>query len=244
VGLDGQTEILAEIDDLPGGLGWLPDGRLLMVSMTRRVLLVLTKQGFQPYADLHDLASFHCNDLVVDNRGNAYAGNFGFDLHGGKAQSPAELVFVGPDGSTRVVAQELIFPNGAVITPDGKTLIVAETFASRLTAFSITEDGSLTERRLWAPLGEANPDGICLDDEGAIWVAAPNLGQVLRVTEGGKVDRRLQPKGDPYACMLGGKESRTLFITSSETDNPEQARRQKSGRIEMVEVAVAGAGLP
>ncbi|RLW68781.1 MAG: hypothetical protein B6D71_12720, partial [gamma proteobacterium symbiont of Stewartia floridana] len=221
-----------ELDDLPGGLGWLPDGRLLVVSMTKRRILALTDQKLTLYADLHALASFHCNDLLVDPQGRCYAGNFGFDLHGGEAQAPAELILVDRDAKPQLAAEQLIFPNGCALSPDGKTLLVAETFASRITAFTVATDGSLSGRRVWADLNGAYPDGIALDSQQNLWVAAPNRSRLLLVKQGGEILREVIPVGDPYACMVGGAAGETLFITSSETDNPEEARRLRSGRIE------------
>ena len=209
--------------------------------MTRRRLLQLTDQGLSEYADLSSLAAFHCNDMVVDRQGRCYVGNFGYDLHAGAAQRPAELILVEADRRARVAADGLIFPNGCCITPDQHTLLVAETFASRITAFPLLADGSLGERRVWAQLGEAFPDGICLDREGRLWIAAPNLGQVLQLAEGGRILQRIQPEAAPYACMLGGDQGHTLFITSSESDDPQQAKQRRSGRIEQVSVDAAAA---
>jgi len=240
----GQAQCLLETEDLPGGLGWLPDGTPLVVGMTNRAVYRITDQGLALHADLSTLAAFHCNDMVVDGAGRAYVGNFGYDLHGGAAPSPADLVMIEPDGRARVAAQGLVFPNGSAITPDGTTFIVAETFASRLTAFRIRDDGSLSGRRVWVDLGNATPDGICLDAEGAVWVASPATGEVLRVAEGGAVSARIRPVGKPYACMLGGPERKTLFVLSSETDDPAKANVLRSGRVEFVEVGVPGAGLP
>ncbi|MEW8252525.1 MAG: gluconokinase, GntK/IdnK-type [Candidatus Thiodiazotropha sp.] len=233
---DGESETVAELDDLPGGLGWLPDGRLLVVSMTRRQLLVLEEGGLRPYADLSDLASFHCNDMLTDAQGRCYVGNFGYDLHAGAEQSPAELILVDTQGACSVVAREMIFPNGCALTPDGSTLLVAETFASRITAFDVEQDGGLINRRIWADLGSAYPDGICLDKDGLLWIAAPNQSCLLLVREGGEIVRTIKPMGSPYACMLGGDNSDRLFIASSETDDPESAKRQMSGRIEIMEI--------
>lgn len=243
-GPDGRVGVIAETDDLPGGLGWLPDGALLVVFMTGRKIMRLTDTGLEPYADLSGLASFHCNDMLVDARGRAYVGNFGYDLHGGADVSPAELILVDERGHPRVVADELIFPNGMVITPDQSTLIVAETFASRLTAFDIAPDGSLGNRRSWAELGDACPDGICLDADGAAWVASPVTNETIRVFEGGAVSARVHTLGTPYACMLGGPERRTLFVLTSETDDPERASELKSGRIEVTGVTVPASALP
>ncbi|MCU7796045.1 MAG: SMP-30/gluconolactonase/LRE family protein [Candidatus Thiodiazotropha sp. (ex Myrtea spinifera)] len=228
----GKSETVAALDDLPGGLGWLPDGRLLVVSMTKRQILVLEDAVLHPYADLSSLASFHCNDMTVDSKGRAYVGNFGFDLHGGETQRPAELILVDCNAEAKQVADGLIFPNGFTITQDGRTLLVAETFASRITAFDIEPDGSLNHQRIWADLGDAYPDGICLDPQGLLWIASPNLSSVLLVREGGEVVRSVQPWGDPYACMIGGEQGETLFIASAETDDPEQAKQKLSGRIE------------
>ena len=241
---DGTVESVVEIDDLPGGLGWLPDGTPLVVAMTRRSVYRIEGSGVRLHADLSGLASFHCNDMVVDLAGNAYVGNFGYDLHGGAPISPAELIRVSVDGGAEVVARDLVFPNGSVITPDGGRLIVAETFASRLTAFELDPEGNLSGRAIWADLGEATPDGICLDADGAIWAASPVTGEVVRVRKGGGRLDLISPTGTPYACMLGGPERRTLFITTSETADPDQAADLRSGRVELVEVEVPGTGLP
>src|SRR5262245_43304067 len=220
VDLAGRAETVVEVPGQPSGLGWLPDGRLLVVSMTDRRLLRLDAGGLTVVADLSALASFHCNDMVVDALGRAYVGNFGFDLHARAPFAPAVLVLVPSDGPPRVVAEDLAFPNGCVITPDGRTLIVGESGASRLTAFTIGPDGSLAERRVWATLGKAVPDGICLDAEGAIWVASPVGNEVLRVRAGGVVVDRVRVSTVPFACMLGGPDRRTLFVATAETHEP------------------------
>jgi sugar lactone lactonase YvrE len=244
VDLEGNVEKVVEVPGSPSGLGWLPDGRLLVVSMTDRRLLRLDPEGLVETADLSGLASFHCNDMVVDRQGRAYVGNFGFDFAAGGPASPAEIVLVLPDGRARVVGDELVFPNGMVISPDDRTLIVAETFGHRLTAFDIQPDGALANRRIWADLEGAFPDGICLDAAGAVWVAAPEPGQVLRVLEGGTITHPVQVSTRPYACMLGGPERRTLFVCTAESSVPGRGRRGIGGRIEIVEVEVPGAGLP
>ena len=149
-----------------------------------------------------------------------------------------------PDGTARVVAEELYFPNGTVITPDDRTLIVAETWGNCLTAFDIEPDGALMNRRTWARLPEVYPDGICLDCEGAIWVAAPYPGDVIRVQEGGNITHRLNVTTKPYACMLGGPERRTLFICTAGSSDPNEARLASNGKIEIIDVEVPGAGRP
>ncbi|MHC4459227.1 MAG: SMP-30/gluconolactonase/LRE family protein [Planctomycetota bacterium] len=244
VDMDGNSEVVVEVPGQPSGLGWLPDGRMLVVSMTDRRLLRLDPDELLVVADLRQLATFHCNDMVVDGQGRAYIGNFGFDLIAQQSFSPAEIVLVTPDGQARVVATDMAFPNGTVITPDG-TLIIAETFAARLTAFDIEADGSLTKRREWARLEGAFPDGICLDAEGAIWFASPEgRSGVMRVCEGGKVTHHIKVSTKAYACMLGGPDGRTLFVLTAETISPAGARAKASGRIETVRVEIPGAGLP
>ena len=245
VDMDGHLEVITTVPHSPSGLGWLPDGRLLVVSMLDRRLLRLDEGALTEVADLSQLASFHCNDMVVDHQGRAYIGNFGFDLNAQAPFSPAEVILVHPDGQAMVAADEMAFPNGSVITPDGKTLIVAETFGSRLTAFVIEEDGSLSNRRIWAEIEGAFPDGICLDAEGGIWVASPagKIG-VMRVCEGGEITHHIEVATHAYACMLGGPRRTTLFMLTAETINPDGARAKSSGRIEMLEVEVPGAGLP
>ncbi len=245
VDLDGKTEVIAEVPQRPSGLGWLPDGRLLIVSMVDRMLLRQEQDGtLAVHADLHALASFHCNDMVVDARGGAYVGNFGFDLDAQETPRNAELIRVDPDGSARIAAPEMAFPNGSVITPDGRTLIVGESFGGRLTAFDIAADGSLSKRRVWAQLEGAVPDGICLDAEGAVWVSSPVSNQFLRVREGGEVTDRIDVDRMAIACMLGGPERRTLFLLTSKTTHADEAPEQRSARIETVRVEVPGTGLP
>jgi sugar lactone lactonase YvrE len=244
VDLDGKIGPVVEVPNSPSGLGWLPDGRLLVVSMIDRRLLRLEPAGLTEVADLSRLASSHCNDMVVDQSGRAYIGNFGFDLSAGSSLSPAEIVLVEPDGQARIVAKDMLFPNGSVITPDGRTFIVAETFGCRLTAFDIASDGGLFNRRLWAPLEGVHPDGICLDAEGAIWVAAPTPGLVLRVKEGGTITDRVEGSTKPYACMLGGPDRGILFVCTSGPSISKGGRIQSGGRIEIVQVEVPGAGIP
>jgi len=244
VDMAGKREVICEVPARPSGLGWLPDGRMLVVSMTDRKLMRLDRDGLKTVADLSKLAPFDCNDMVVDARGRAYVGNFGFDLHGNAQPRSTTLVMVAPDGVARIVAEEMMFPNGMVITPDGKTLIAGETFGARLTAFDIGADGSLTNRRVWAELGSSPPDGICLDAENAIWVACPTKSEVIRVKQGGEVAERIKVETDAFACMLGGPDGRTLFVATAPNLNPEQCRAARGGRIETTQVEVPRAGLP
>jgi sugar lactone lactonase YvrE len=250
VDLNGTAQTVVEVPEQPSGLGWLPDNRLLVVSMKDRRLLRLDPDGLVEVADLREFASFHCNDMVVDQEGRAYIGNFGFDIEDPAAVlRHAAIMLVMPDGVARIVADEMVFPNGSVITPDGGTLIVAESFASRLTAFSIERDGSLTGRRVWAQFddlgfdmskGRIIPDGICLDAEGAIWLASAESNEVLRVKEGGEITHRFTVETQAFAVMLGGPDGRTLFVCTTILDERDSGK----GRIETVHVAVPGAGLP
>ena len=244
VDLEGRSEKIVKVNNSPSGLGWLPDGRLLIVPMIDRRLLRLDRVGLVEIANLRHLASFHCNDMVVDRKGRAYIGNFGFDLAANEPAKPAEIIMVTPDGDADVVAEDLLFPNGTVITPADQTLIVAETWGNCLTAFDIKSDGKLINRRTWAKLKDVHPDGICLDREGAIWVAAPYPGEVMRVHEGGNVTHRLNVTSKPYACMLGGNDRRTLFICAAGSHNPEEVHAAQNGKIEIAEVKVPGAGRP
>ena len=245
LGPDGDEETVAEVPGCPSGLGWLPDGRLLVVSMEDRRVLRLEPGGLVEHADLSGLASFHCNDMVVDAGGRAFVGNFGFDLHDpGAERRPAELIRVDPEGGAEVVARELLFPNGSVITPDGRTLVVGESFAARLTAFDLGDDGSLSGRRTWAQLEGAVPDGICLDAEGAVWVASPVSREVLRVHEGGAVSARVPTSQMAIACMLGGDDRRTLYVLTAPATRPDEALRLRGGRVEALRVEAPGAGLP
>jgi sugar lactone lactonase YvrE len=244
VDMAGKPAVVCEVPNRPSGLGWLPDGRMLVVSMTDRTLMRLDRDGLKAVADMSKLAPFDCNDMVVDARGNAYVGNFGFDLHKNEAQRVTTLVMVAPDGVARVVAEDLMFPNGMVITPDGKTLIVGESFGFKLTAFDIGANGSLANRRVWADLKNRVPDGICLDAENAVWVSCPTASEVIRVKQGGEVVERIKVATDAFACMLGGPDGRTLFVATSPTSDPEKCRAARGGRIETTQVEVPRAGLP
>jgi sugar lactone lactonase YvrE len=249
----GRAETICEVAAQPSGLGWLPDGRLLIVSMTDRKLLRREADGrLVEHADLSGIATFHCNDMVVDAKGRAYVGNFGFDLEAfsraraaGQAaeMGTATLARVDPDGSTHVAAREMEFPNGSVVTPDGRTLIVAETMGRRLTAFDIAADGALSNRRAWAETGSALPDGICLDAEGCVWIANPAAAECLRIREGGAVAERVETSQLSFACMLGGADGKTLFILTAAASGAKSSEA-RTGRVETARVEVGHAGLP
>ncbi len=240
----GRSETIIEVPGQPSGLGWLPDGRLLVVSMIDRKLMRLEGGRLVEHADLSGIATFHCNDMVVDSAGRAYVGNFGSDRATGEPLQAAKMAMVTAEGSVSVAAEGLMFPNGAVITPDERTLIVGETFSRCLTAFDHGPDGTLSNRRVWANLDPHFPDGICLDAEGAVWIADPRGNAAVRVAEGGEVLAEVST-GDrgAFACMLGGEDGRTLFICTA-AGSGEVAAAQRSGRIEYVRVDVPHAGWP
>ncbi len=240
-----RTEI-AKLPNRPSGLGFLPDGTLIIVSMADRKLMKREPGGrLSEYADLSGLAAADINDCVVDAVGNVCVGNFGYDLFSGAEPALANLVLVAPDGAMRVVAEDLNFPNGTVITPDGKTLICAETFGHVLSAFDRAPDGSLSGRRVWAELGDRTPDGICLDEDGAIWVASFMSGEFLRVSEGGAISDRIEVPGKrAVACNLGGTDGRTLFALTYEGELEDIASGEENARVEVCRVDVAGAGSP
>jgi sugar lactone lactonase YvrE len=256
-GTTGDVRVEVEVPGGPAGLGWLPDGRLLVVSRQPRTVLRLEADGaLVEHGDLNPLATFHGNDMVVDAAGRAYVGNFGFDLDRFVVErGPAALVEppgppttvlirVDPDGSTHRAAEDLSFPNGTVITPDGRTLIVAETLAGRLTAFDIGDDGSLSGRRVWATLSRCAPDGLCLDAEGRVWVANAITSECILVAEGGEVVGRVTTSQRCFACMLGGDDRRTLYLVTAAANAEADVSTARSGRIEQARVEVGGAGLP
>jgi sugar lactone lactonase YvrE len=245
----GAQEAVLRVDQQPSGLGWLPDGTMLVVSMKDRRLLRHTAAGTaEEVADLSGLASGHLNDMVVDQQGRAWIGNFGFDLMAGGPPSPANLIRVDPDGTAAVVAEEMSFPNGSVVTPDGRTLIVGESGAMRYTAFTIVDDGSLVDRRVWAQMSDppVAPDGCCLDAEGHIWAADAFGNRCVRVAEGGTiVDEIRAPDGlGVFACMLGGDNGRTLLMCCAPGYQEQERASANDARLITVEVEVPHAGCP
>ncbi|MGA0602908.1 SMP-30/gluconolactonase/LRE family protein [Caulobacter sp. KR2-114] len=257
VSLAGDVRVEVEVDgDRPSGLGWLPGGDLIFVSMERRKLMRRGADGqVRKHADLSGIATWHCNDLVVDAEGRAYVGNFGFDLDHFMAErtagrgadlatSTADMALVTADGRVSRAAADLRFPNGTVITPDGKTLIVGESMGGALAAFDIGADGALSNRREWASIRPRVPDGICLDAEGAIWVANAGGPECVRVAEGGEVLEVIDTGQPCYACMLGGDDGRTLFMLTAPSSIPEECSAAPKGKILVAQVDVAHAGRP
>jgi len=240
---EGSSQTMVELkDDQPSGLGWLPDGKLLIVSMSQRRLLSWDGSELSDYADLSGLASWHCNDMVVDSVGNAYVGNFGFDLHNGKSPKSAEIVRVDPDGHCSLVAEDVFFPNGMVITPDNKTLIVAETFGRCLSAFDIDKNGDLGGKQTWAKLPErAVPDGICLDAAGGIWSASPTTNECIRQIKGGEVTHQIKTDRGAFACMIGDGK---IYVLTSSSSIPSECLENKDARVEVYDAPFDRAGLP
>lgn len=228
----------------PGGIGWTPGGAMLVVSMATRTVVRLDTDGNASlHADVAALTTYRCNDMVVDRRGNAYVGDFGYDMAAREPAAPGVLVLApASGGAPRIVARDLEFPNGAVVTADQTTLIVAESAANRLSAFDIDDDGSLSRRRVWADLGSIVPDGICLDAEGAVWVADPLGNQVVRIGEGGVVLERISTGQGAFACELGGDDGRTLFICTYDAAASASPNPTPVGRLETVRVEVPSAG--
>jgi sugar lactone lactonase YvrE len=258
VGLDGdvRTEVSVDGEERPSGLGWLPDGRLLFVAMVGRKVMRREPDGtIVQHADLGGVATFHCNDMLVDGDGRAYVGNFGFDLDptleelgpegllaamaADRASYTAVLAMVGPDGTVTVAADDLAFPNGVVLVDGGSTLVVAQTLGLELTAFDRAADGTLSNRRTWASLIGADgsfaaPDGICVDADGAIWVANALGNEVIRVEEGGEITHRVTTSTRSFACALGGPDGRHLLACTADTSDAVEAAASTTGKLEIL----------
>lgn len=258
LGDDGER-LEVGVHGQPSGLGWRADGTLLIVSMTDQVILAVGADGVpRAYADVSEHCGYWANDMVVAADGTAYVANFGFDIdrwleqladpppEGEPRCSPrtTALIVVDPDGSVLQVAGDLKFPNGMVLTEDGRTLVVAETTGGQLSAFDVATDGKLANHRVFATLQGVAPDGICLDREGQVWVANAMAPQCLRVAEGGEVTATVTTQKNCYACMLGGEDRTTLYLMTAPTSTPKLASAARDGQVESVEVAVPGAGRP
>jgi sugar lactone lactonase YvrE len=243
--VDGRGEVVARIDGMPFCFDWLPDGRLLIVSGREGRLLRREADGsLVTHADLTELAPPPWNDIVVDGRGNAYVGNTGFDFPGGEF-APGSVVLVAPGGSMRPVADDVAFPNGVAVTPDNATLILAESYGNRLTAWDIAADGGLSRRRVWADLGDGVPDGICIDRDGAVWYADVPNQRCVRVREGGEVLQTVDLDRGCFACMLGGGARTTLFVVAAEwRGSADIADVAGTGVVMAVDAPAPGAGWP
>ena len=263
----GTLEKIVDIPNQPSGLGWLPNGDMLIVSMHDQKVMRFSNGLLTVHSDLSHLTKYTCNDMVVDNEGHAYIGNFGTTKHNVDVV-PTCLIHVTPEGIASIVANNLEFPNGTVITPDGKKLIVGETYAGRLTSFDINPDKTLSNRKVWAQMmptwifiitkirrflkqvakesGYAVrvPDGICLDEKMGIWVASPTTFEVFRIEEGGHVSDIISTPQRAYACMLGGSDGKTLHISTANDSTPDVAKSKPMGKIYTTRVKYARAGNP
>jgi sugar lactone lactonase YvrE len=246
IDLKGKIELVATVPERPSGLGFLPDGSLVIASMRDRCLIRRDADGSTArYADLSPLVAHEINDMVVDERGYAYVGAFGFAGAAAEAFSKACIVLARPGTNPEIVARDLAFPNGCAVLPAPRRLLVAETFGQRLTVFDIADDGRLHDRRVFADLGQLSPDGLCVDEEEGVWVAGANTPWFVRVTEGGAITDRVQIEGrQAVACALGGPDGRTLFCVTVaaefEYNVPSEAA---SSQIDVVSVAVPAQGL-
>jgi len=236
----GKSDVLVQIRDMTSGLGFLDDGRMLVVSMQNRHLMRLDPDGLKIHADLSKITEFPCNDSVTDIYGRTFIGNWGAKTLEAPPD-PTCIIMVTKEGDARIVAENLLFPNGCIVTPDCKIFIVAEQRGGALIAFDIESSGDLTNRRIWAKFEGFDPDGICLDEEGAIWAANPLTNEVLRVIEGGEVTSRIKIRDtNVYACTLGGEDGRTLFLCTNQLFEGKSG----SGRIEFLKVEVPGVEIP
>jgi sugar lactone lactonase YvrE len=242
--VDGTSEVIINVESFPFCIDFLPDGRLLVVHSADRALLRREADGtLVTHADLQPISNFPWNEVATDSRGNAYLNNIGFDFPGGEF-APGLVALVTPDGEAHTVAEGLAFPNGMVVTPDDATLIVAESYGNCLTAFDIGDDGALSNRRVWAALGEDNPDGICIDAEGAVWYADVGHQHCVRVAEGGEVLQTIGLDRGGFACALGGDDLRRLFIVATRWDPANIGSGERTGQVLVVEVAVPGIARP
>jgi sugar lactone lactonase YvrE len=238
---DGEREVMAEVDAFPFSIDWLPDGPML-VTAGRELLRMEADGSLVTHVDLSDLSDYGWNEIVVDGRGSAYINNVGFDLMVGEEPKPGLIAVVTPEGEARPVADGLQFPNGMAVTPDNSTLIVAESYEGRLTAFDIDDGGGLSNRRVWADQGEGG-DGICIDAEGAVW--NPKFQSCVRVAEGGEILEMIELDRFCFACMLGGEDGRTLFLNVAEWTGPEGIFKEpRTGQVLAVEAPAPHAGCP
>jgi sugar lactone lactonase YvrE len=253
---EGANERLeVSVPNQPSGLGWLPDGDLLYVSMTDQVVMRRHDGTSSLFCDISPYCGFWANEMIVSASGFAYVGSFGFDLDimlreigpaGMMAAPPptTNLVVLDPTGGVAQVIPDMTFPNGTVITPDGATLIVGETIKFRLSAFDVASDGTLSNRRVWAQLDFVATDGLCLDSDGQIWVANALARQCLRVKEGGEITGVVETSDYAFACMLGGTDRTRLFVMTAPTSDRFKIADAFIGKIEAADVEVPGAGLP
>lgn len=247
VDLEGRSEVMVRVPaTIPFSIDWLPDGRLLVVSGSEGLLLRREADGgLVTHADLRGLSEKGWNEIVVDGRGNTYVNGGGFSLMAGEKFAPGIIALVAPDGSSRQVADGIAFPNGMAVTADNSTLIIAESYGRKLTAFDIAEDGCLGKRRVWADLGGGVPDGICIDADNAVWYADVPNKCCVRVREGGEVLETVKLDRGCFACMLGGPDKKTLFLMAAEWHGPDKmASAAHTGQVLTIEAPLRGVGWP
>lgn len=248
VDLAGTVTTALDLPFLPNAFGFTPDGAIIVGDAFQRQIYRVDGTTLELLADLSGLTKFCLSDGIVDAQGRLYVGDIGYDFVDPTAKpvDTCVIVLVTPDGEISVVADNLFFPNGMAIAPDGGTLIIGETLGQRLTAFDIRPDGSLSNRRIWAQLPPSvGPDGICLDIEGGVWCANPEgEDSVVRVVEGGEITDRIRVDTHAYAVMLGGPERKHLFICTSGSHDPAEIHQNPSASYQVAEVAVPGAGTP
>ena len=269
---NNSLETVCEVPSQPSGLGWLPNGDLLIVSMLDRKILRFSEGSISVHADLSEYVTHKCNDMVVGRDGTAYVGNFGMG-DAGESLNSTHVMIVKSDGTVLKGPDNLLFPNGTVITEDGKNLIIAETLGAKLTSFDIEDNGELTNRKLWArtsplfslliikflssmgfDLSKVDfskysknlhvPDGICLDEKNGIWIASPTTKAIVRIEKGGNITDTINTPKGAFACMLGGKERKTLYVIISNSSDPQEAQASPEGEIHSIEVEIPGAGKP
>jgi sugar lactone lactonase YvrE len=245
-----RSEVVVRHASLPLCFDFLPDGAPVLVSGPEMALLRVAAGGSTSgYADLSSLSKYGYNDIVIDGRGNAYVNNGNFEFAEGPPPgpvSPGFVALVAPDSEARVVAEDLAFPNGMAVTPDNATLVVAESYRNRLTAFDIGADGNLHGRRTWADLGDGVPDGICIDAEGAVWYADVPNRRCMRVREGGEVLDTVDLDRGAFACMLGGDAGATLYVVAAKWPGVDGLNNDVSwdGQLLSVTAPARGAGWP
>src|SRR5437762_2697214 len=243
VDLDGKSEVVATVESMPFCIDWLDE--VLLITSGKDILRVEPDGSLATHADLSSLTNYGWNEIVVDGRENVYVNGAEFDLMSGEPFRPGIIALLSPDGSARKAADGIAFPNGMVVTPDNSTLIVAESYGKKLSAFVIEPDGSLSNRRIWAELGDGVPDGICLDSEGAVWYADVPNKRCVRVREGGEVLQRIELDRGCFACALGGTDRSTLFMMATEWNGPAgMFVEPRTGQVLSVEAPAPGVGWP
>jgi sugar lactone lactonase YvrE len=244
VGLDGKSEAITRVEALPFSIDWLPEGPML-VTAGRKVLRLESDGSLVTHADLSELTEHGWNEIVVDERGNAYVNGPGFDLMAGGEFAPGTIAMLTPDGSARQVANGIGFPNGMAVTADNSTLIVADSYGKELTGFDIEADGGLSNHRVWADLADGVPDGICIDAEGAVWYGDVPNRRCVRVAEGGEVLETIELDRGCFACMLGGAGGGTLFMLAQVWNGPEgMGQEPHTGQVLTVDAPAPHAGFP